>query len=443
MSRLDAALIPRSLMVLRLRREKLNLCLVQQPSSRLGNVLGGRNQLGRPLPGTATSLPLADRSWNHTPVHGHNRPTPGVWKEMGHAQRESSPSSPPRSSWSPSSLGDRLGPCFKLDVTPGAVSSRVYGIPTPWRIEVQRGCPPWYDLPRNESYYNPPFFVVDTLFYLALGYVLLPSYERWRKLKANRISLESSLSPILSNLTASLGIPGVKRVSLVMVLVLVVSVPIAETALLWAVVTPPLPSCVPGCIPAGLLVLDSYFASSPTNLTLNIRNVGSGTTRLQSYSVSDTVNQFSNPNWSGPTIGRGSITPVRIIIDGQAFTFHWGGFYKIEVSTSNQDGSCCEGIFTFQTEQLGMNIKFSSLNTTRGMILNITNTGPPTITLTAYYVIDSQGHWYNNTAWSGPTIRPGSIVTTDIIIDGNAFTFQPGSSYTIQVVDSTNTEYTI
>src|SRR2546426_12617071 len=84
---------------------------------------------------------------------------------------------------------------------------------------------------------------------------------------------------------------------------------------------------------------------------------------------------------------------------------------------------------------LESSIRNTSLNAT----LNLVNHGPQTTTFTAYSVKDPQGHWYNNTNWTGPTLNPGDHVAVNILIDGQALVFQAGYWYTIQATDSTNT----
>ena len=62
--------------------------------------------------------------------------------------------------------------------TPGAVWWDNYGFPLAWRVQVMRGCPPWCSLPSSEMIFNPFFFAIDCLFYLAIGYSIILAYRR-------------------------------------------------------------------------------------------------------------------------------------------------------------------------------------------------------------------------------------------------------------------------
>ncbi len=170
---------------------------------------------------------------------------------------------------------------------------------------------------------------------------------------------------------------------------------------------------------------------------MNVRNSGTGAATLTSYTIKDSSNaQYSNSVWSGPTIAAAAVVPVNLLIDGASFMLHWGGMYSAEIGTVNVR-------LTFWLGQLGVNMQFRWLNSPTNMTLSRTNTGPPAITLTAYYVKDLQGHWFNNTSWSLPTVAPGDNKRANVVIDGGAFTFQSGSNYTLYLVDSTNTEWTV
>jgi hypothetical protein len=180
-----------------------------------------------------------------------------------------------------------------------------------------------------------------------------------------------------------------------------------------------------------------FWANSPTNATVKIMNSGTTSATLSSYSVTDNANnQYVSSSWSGPTINPGVAVAFDVTIDGLGFNFDWGGMYTLKIvdSRGNQ--------YTFSTIELGINILYVSLNTTTTAILNITNTGPPSITFNAYEVQDPSGQWSNNTNWSGPTVTPGTAQTANIVIDGQTFTFQTGTTYTIHLLDTTGTEWT-
>ena len=81
--------------------------------------------------------------------------------------------------------------------------------------------------------------------------------------------------------------------------------------------------------------------NSPTNLTLNIRNYGTGSAGLAAYSVTFNGNQYTKTSWTGPIIDTNQVVPVDIVIDGSAFTFQSKYTYTIAVTTARNN------IFTF------------------------------------------------------------------------------------------------
>ena len=62
--------------------------------------------------------------------------------------------------------------------TPGAIWWDSYGFPLAWRVQLMRGCPPWCSLPSSETIFNPFFFAIDCLFYLAIGYSIILAHRR-------------------------------------------------------------------------------------------------------------------------------------------------------------------------------------------------------------------------------------------------------------------------
>jgi hypothetical protein len=83
------------------------------------------------------------------------------------------------------------------------------------------------------------------------------------------------------------------------------------------------------------------------------------------------------------------------------------------------------------------------INTPTNLTLNILNNGPMPKSLISYYVKNSLGtQQYANSNWSGPTIPGNVAVSVNILIDGRAFTFQAGMSYTVTIVTSTNDQFT-
>jgi len=90
-----------------------------------------------------------------------------------------------------------------------------------------------------------------------------------------------------------------------------------------------------------------------------------------------------------------------------------------------------------------LNIISSTLNSPTNITIQIINTGSVQISLTSYDVQNANGRVYSNNNWSGPTIAPNAIRTTDLLIDGNIFTFQSGSYYTITLITLRNTVLTL
>ncbi len=82
----------------------------------------------------------------------------------------------------------------------------------------------------------------------------------------------------------------------------------------------------------------------------------------------------------------------------------------------------------------------------------IRNTGSAAVSFTTYYVKDSAGNTYTQTAWTwGPTIQPNNVGLANIgiytacgcgAVAGSGFTsFQSGNSYTVTVVTSRNSQF--
>src|SRR2546427_2203822 len=74
---------------------------------------------------------------------------------------------------------------------------------------------------------------------------------------------------------------------------------------------------------------------------------------------------------------------------------------------------------------------FTHLNSPTNMSFNLLNCGSYPATPVSYYVSDPAGHTYPNPNWSVSTIPLMANVTLIILIDGNAFTFQNGTTYAI------------
>lgn len=82
------------------------------------------------------------------------------------------------------------------------------------------------------------------------------------------------------------------------------------------------------------------------------------------------------------------------------------------------------------------------INTPTNLTLNIMNPGNAAVAFSAYYVKDSVGTQYANSNWSGPTIPSAAAISVNILIDGTAFTFQKGYSYTVTIVTSRYNQFT-
>jgi hypothetical protein len=88
-----------------------------------------------------------------------------------------------------------------------------------------------------------------------------------------------------------------------------------------------------------------------------------------------------------------------------------------------------------------LNIISSTLNSPTNITIQIINTGSVQFSLASYSVQNANGRVYSNNNWSGPTIGPNAIVTTNLQIDGTGFTFQSGSYYTITLITSRNNQF--
>jgi hypothetical protein len=74
------------------------------------------------------------------------------------------------------------------------------------------------------------------------------------------------------------------------------------------------------------------------------------------------------------------------------------------------------------------------LNSPTNMSVILLNCGTLPATPLSYYVKDSAGNLYAKPNWSVPTIPLMANVALIILIDGNAFTFQHGTTYGITLI---------
>ncbi len=205
------------------------------------------------------------------------------------------------------------------------------------------------------------------------------------------------------------------------------------------------------------LNVELLYVNSPTNMTLYIRNLGSVTTTLVSYYVTDTSgDKYTLTNWNGPTINPNALGVATILIgascsgcvlSGSAFTFTPGNSYGITVVTrySNQ--------FTFAvtlSNQESLSLDSYTFNTGTNLTLYLRNTGTVSVQLVSYYVRDASGNQYALLSYSGPAIAVNQVVPVSVTIGsscpsctltGTAFTFTPGNSYTIIFVTSRNNQF--
>jgi len=111
-------------------------------------------------------------------------------------------------------------------------------------------------------------------------------------------------------------------------------------------------------------------------------------------------------------------------------------------ASSINQGLCGCGLVSPRTTSEELIVESYTFNSPTNVTLNIRNVGTAYATMIAYYVKDSAGDRYSNTSWSGPTAAPNLLVHANILIEGNAFTFQTGNSYTIIVITSRNNQFT-
>ncbi len=83
----------------------------------------------------------------------------------------------------------------------------------------------------------------------------------------------------------------------------------------------------------------SVHIVSPTNASVEVKNIGFARITLVAYYVTyyfnDTFHpQYTNTTWSGPALDPQGIVTVNILIDGKAFTFQSGNRYSIAITSS-------------------------------------------------------------------------------------------------------------
>jgi FlaG/FlaF family flagellin (archaellin) len=110
-------------------------------------------------------------------------------------------------------------------------------------------------------------------------------------------------------------------------------------------------------------------------------------------------------------------------------------------------------LVTPNTGKEALNMESATFNSLTNVTIYIRNTGSAQVAFTTYYVKDSSGNTYTQTAWSSPTsptIAPNVVGIANIPIGGScspactlsgaAFTYTAGS-YTVTVVTTRNSQF--
>lgn len=90
-------------------------------------------------------------------------------------------------------------------------------------------------------------------------------------------------------------------------------------------------------------------------------------------------------------------------------------------------------------------------STSMNMTLYLRNTGTVPTTLVNYYVTDQNGNQYAKTSWSVPSTPPlglakvyiliNTACSTNCVLTGSSFLFQPGNGYTITLATQRNNQF--
>ena len=102
---------------------------------------------------------------------------------------------------------------------------------------------------------------------------------------------------------------------------------------------------------------------------------------------------------------------------------------------------CACGLVTPNVGKEELSMQSYQFNTPTNLTMNIRNMGTVTVSFTAYYVTLNSQARYSSTGWSGATIPVNEVVAINILIDGQAFTFQPRTSYTVTMVTTRNNQF--
>jgi hypothetical protein len=86
------------------------------------------------------------------------------------------------------------------------------------------------------------------------------------------------------------------------------------------------------------LGVETSQVNSPTNVTLNIRNIGEVPLSLKTYNVKDgNGNQYTKMNWTSPFVNPNQLATITIVTDGTAFTFRSGNIYTITMTSTRNN----------------------------------------------------------------------------------------------------------
>jgi len=88
-----------------------------------------------------------------------------------------------------------------------------------------------------------------------------------------------------------------------------------------------------------------------------------------------------------------------------------------------------------------LNIVSATVNSPTNMTVQIWNIGSVAISLISYNVKSTYSQPYQSNNWSGPTLGPNTYATINLLIDGNAFTFQSATYYSIAFITSRNSQF--
>lgn len=98
------------------------------------------------------------------------------------------------------------------------------------------------------------------------------------------------------------------------------------------------PGCfVTPCPGRELLGVETSQVNSPTNVTLNIRNIGEVGISLKAYTVQYYSSQYTKTNWTSPLVNPNQLYTIDIVIDGSAFTFRSGNTYTIIMTSTRNN----------------------------------------------------------------------------------------------------------